>query len=159
MDATLARLTPAMSSRKLQALDLIKRYYLRHGSSPTLGEIAGGLGITRQRAHSLVRALERDCMVQRTRGKTRGIMLANAAAQVSENDALLQLCEAGWTVRVGNMELVPPGTLTTTALPAGPLLDHNRDIERGIGGHGRDRKRRSGAEGTRPDREGEPACA
>lgn len=158
MDATPARLTAAMSSRKLQALDLIKRYYLRHGSSPTLGEIAGGLGVTRQRAHSLVRALERDQLVQRTRGKTRGIMLANAAAQVSENDALIQLCEAGWTVRVGNMELVPPGTLTTSRLPAGALLDHNRDIERGVG-HGRKRRRRSGAEGARPDRTGEPAGA
>ncbi|NLS26203.1 LexA repressor [Sphingomonas sp. S2M10] len=159
MDGTPIRLTPAMSSRKLQALDLIKRYYLRHGSSPTLGEIAGGLGITRQRAHSLVRALERDQMVQRARGKTRGIMLANAAAQVSESDALLQLCEAGWTVRIGNMELVPPGTLTTTPLPAGPALDHKRDIERGSGGYGRDRKRRDGAEGARVDRAGEPAGA
>lgn len=134
------RLTPEMSSRKLQALDLIKHYYLKHGHSPTLGEIAAGLGVSRQRAHALVNALERDDLVRRVRGKSRGIMLMNAAAQVSENDALLKLQAAGWGIAIGDRLLNIP--LTDLGLPLAPQLDHIP--EDGIGDGRDDRQRRRG---------------
>jgi SOS-response transcriptional repressor LexA len=133
------RVSPEMTSRKLQALDFIKHYYLRHGASPTLGEIAAGLGVSRQRAFALVDALEREGLVKRVRGQSRGIMLANAAAQVSESDALLQLQAAGWRVLVGSQELGQPfaAPLTDQGLSDLPYLDHLPAVE--LDGDGDDR--------------------
>jgi len=124
------RLSPAMTSRKLQVLGFIKRYYLDHGKSPTLGEIAAGVNITRQRAHKLVRSLDADGDVRRTAGKARGIMLRDPVKQLSEIDALRQLQQAGWSINGAQKELLGP--LTKGTLPLRPQLDHNPSVETGV---------------------------
>lgn len=154
MDASPLRLTPEMTSRELQALDFIKRYYIRHGHSPTLFEISSGLGVSRERARVIVRQLVRKEHVRRVRGQRRGIMLMNAAAQVSENDALIRLIDVGWQILVGGKKLEHP--LTTMPLMPAPILDHNRDVETGMGGNGGIRRRRRGDHAARDDRAGEP---
>ena len=51
------RRSPSMVSTKLQVLDFAKAYFLRWGSSPSYGEIAGAVGIGRSRARDMVRTV------------------------------------------------------------------------------------------------------
>lgn len=112
------RLTPAMRSRKLQALDFIKRYWARWGRSPSQSEVAGELGVSRERAKQIVHRLARDEMIRHVRGKARGIALIDGGEQISEADALLRLASEGYVIfRDGE-------TLTKNALTRLPLLDH-----------------------------------
>lgn len=92
------RLTPAMSSRKLQALAVIRRYIAKWEASPSLGEIAGALGVSRQRALKLVRALEKDGLVTRTPGQRRSLELTAAARPFSRDEVLAELAAEGWRV-------------------------------------------------------------
>ena len=128
------RLTRTMSSRKLQALDFIKRYFAQWGHSPTLGELSAELGVSAKRAHDLVHALAEQQMIRHTAGKTRGIELIDRAAGLSEADVLLHLAAMGWTVAHGGFVLHAPGAppggvfpvqqLTEKGLHALPMLDH-----------------------------------
>lgn len=127
------RITPTMSSRKYRALDFIKRYYVDHGVSPTLAEIAAGLGVTRQHVYKIVAALALDGHITRVKGYSRGIMLIGPTKQVSELDALIKLLEIGWKVNEGDKEL--QRELTTSVLPLRPQLDHIPDVEVGVDQH------------------------
>ena len=69
-----ARLTPAMVSRRLQVLDFVRRYIARWGGSPSYGEIAAACGISRNRAHKLVRALVHHGLIGKVPGE-RGLRL------------------------------------------------------------------------------------
>lgn len=97
-----------MNSRKLQVLGFIKRYYLQTGQSPTQGEIATGLDVSKTRIQALIRQLDREKLIKRVRGRKRGIMLADRAKQVSAIDALLLLKLEGWSVNPGRFELCRP---------------------------------------------------
>jgi hypothetical protein len=77
-----------MSSRKLIALDFIKSYFARWGHSPTLGELAAHLDVSRKRAYDLVHQLAEEEMIQVTAGKTRGIRLVDRGEELSEADVL-----------------------------------------------------------------------
>lgn len=137
------QLTREMSSRKLIALDFIKRYFARWGYSPTLGELAAGLGVSTKRAHDLVHQLAIERMVEVTAGKTRGIRLPDRREELSEADVLLSLAARGWTVAHGGLVLRPPeGPPESAAFPAEllgalmekglhdlPLLDHDPDLD------------------------------
>src|SRR4051812_40976666 len=101
------RLTPMMSSRKLIARNFIQNYFLRWGYSPTLGEIAAHLDVSRKRAHDLVRQLAEEEMIHVTAGKTRGIRLVDRGEELSEADILLRLAAMGWTVGHGDTILAP----------------------------------------------------
>lgn len=114
---------PAVMSRKHQVLAYVKHHYVQTGESPTQGEIALALRLSKQRVQALVRALDREGLVKRTRGQRRGIMLAGGAHLISNNDALLQLQDAGWKVNLGRLELVAP--LPISSLPSVPFLDHD----------------------------------
>jgi hypothetical protein len=104
------RLTPAMSSRKLHALDFIKRYFVEWGQSPTIGELAAELGVSRQRAHGIVRQLAVEKMIEVVAGKPRGIRLIDRAEELSEVDVLLRLVADGWMIADGDKTIVaPPG--------------------------------------------------
>jgi len=137
------QLTPEMNSRKLQVLGFIKRYYLANGASPTQGEIALGLDVSKTRIQALIRQLDREKLIKRVRGRKRGIMLADGAKQVSAIDALLMLKLEGWSVNPGRLELVPP-PLSFPSLPLPPQLDHIPDVEFGVGNDGSS-ERQSGA--------------
>jgi hypothetical protein len=123
------RLTPEMSSRKVQVEHAVRFYFLQHGVSPTLGEIGAMCGISRQRAHAIVGELALDGRVRRVKGQSRGIMLLDPAKGVCEADALLQLQGMGWKIDLTAKALAGP--LTNTRLPLAPVLDHVRDIGRG----------------------------
>ncbi|AJP72941.1 LexA family protein [Sphingomonas hengshuiensis] len=127
----------AAISRKYQVLAFIKMFYLEHGVSPTQGEIAGGMRLSKQRIQALVRQLDSEGLVRRVYGKRRGIMLIGRAKRFSQVDALLQLQDNGWRVNVGELELTPP--LPIPSLPLPPQLDHIPDVEIGVG-HGGNRR-------------------
>lgn len=126
------RLTPTMVSRKLIALDFIKRYFAEWGASPSLDEIAASLSVSKQRANELVRQLSTEAQIRHTKGKHRGIELVEPGAAMSQAEALLRLRELGWRVHNDVKAVDPP--LTNIELPNLPLLDHDpaRDIGVGI---------------------------
>lgn len=64
---------PTGASRKEQAYDYIKRYILREGRSPSMGEIAVALGVSDTRAKALVKKLALEKMISRAAGAQRGI--------------------------------------------------------------------------------------
>ncbi len=113
------RLTPEMRSRKLQALDFIKRYVAQWGQSPSIGEVAAALGVSRKRAHELIHQLAREEMIRHVRGKTRGISLIDQGEEISEADMLLRLASEGWKI------VNDAGTLTKNGLISLPFLDHD----------------------------------
>lgn len=132
------RLCPTMSSRKLQALDFIKRYFAQWGYSPTLGEIAAELEVSTKRAHDLVHALARDGLIEHIPGKTRGIRLLERSEELSEADVLLRLAAMGWTIGHGGYVIKAPRgqgvdrlsaalltALMEKGLPDLPELDHD----------------------------------
>ena len=102
------RLSPVMSSRKLQALDFIKRYFAQWGHSPTLSEIAAELGISAKRAHDLVHRLSDEKMIEQIAGKTRGIRLVDKGEQLSEADVLVRLAGLGWKIGRDSKFILPP---------------------------------------------------
>lgn len=116
------RLSPTRRSRKLIALDFIRRYFVQYGESPSLDEIGAALEVSKQRASELVEQLSQDEQLYRIAGKRRGIRLHDRTAELSEAEVLVRLAEMGWTVRDGDRLLQPP--LTETGLMDLPFLDH-----------------------------------
>jgi hypothetical protein len=145
------RLTPEMRSRKLQALDFIKRYFARWGRSPTLGELAAELSVSGKRAYDLVHSLADERMLEVTAGKTRGIRLIDRSEEMSEADVLLRLSAMGWTIGQGERVILPPENpadaaigaaivqgLTEKGLHGLPVLDHDPEPPRPGGERWRD---------------------
>lgn len=121
-------------SRKLQALRFIKEFYAEWANSPSLEEIGAGLGVSRQRAHALVRKLEADRLIIRQPGN-RGILLPDPALMMSRSDALLLLQAGGWRVTVDCAAIGIPAcdvrSLTESGLPLIAELDHIPAVEPG----------------------------
>lgn len=117
-----------MRSRKLQALDFIKRYFAQWGASPSLDEVGGALDVSKQRAAVIIQQLCDDDQIQRVVGKTRGIVLIDQGERLSEADVLLRAAQLGWIVNPGERSIIRP--LTEKGLPLLPVLDHDpgRDI-------------------------------
>lgn len=136
------RLTAEMASRAQLALHFIERYWDRHSTSPSYGEIAAGIGVDRYRARDAVRALERTGRVLRKRGKARGIVLPTRREAV-----LNELRREGWHINDETLELFPP---TYTPLSVPPALDHISAVE-GWGNNGADRDS-GGSKGDAGDR-------
>lgn len=111
-----ARLTAGMRSRKLQALDFIRRYYAEWGSSPSYSEIGAHLGVSKQRVQELVEKLSTDQQIRQVAGKTRGIELVERGEELSEAEVLLLAKKRGFTVF---------GPLTENRLSGLPHLDHD----------------------------------
>ena len=121
------RISAVMSSRQHQAKDFVERYFMRHGVSPTLGEIAAGIGVSKKRAHVVVHAIARKGTWEIVAGEARGIRLVDRTLELSENEVLARLLAAGWTIGDGNRIIQPGGlasTVTEKGLFALPLLDH-----------------------------------
>jgi hypothetical protein len=146
-----------MSSRKLLALKFIKEYFAEFGYSPSFGELAAELGVSKKRAHDLVHQLAQQHMIEHETGKTRGIRLVERGEELSEADVLLRLQAMGWTIGRGDYVVFPPdnfvgaaiaGPLTEKGLHTLPVLDHNPARAMGAGksgetGEGRKRTRAS----------------
>jgi SOS-response transcriptional repressor LexA len=125
------RITPTMRSRRLIALDFIKRYWAEWGDSPSLSEIAAKLDITRQRANQLVDQLVEQGLILRTPGKRRGLSLVERPP-ISRADALLALRELGVKM---DQDFLRTGLepLTNNGLALVPELDHDPALDVGVG--------------------------
>jgi hypothetical protein len=127
------RLKPAMASRKLLVLAFVRDYIARWEGSPSYGEIAAGVGISRSRAKQLVDSLVKQRKLLRRPG-TRGISLPSRDA-----DAIRALRVQGWTVDEKAGIALAPGC-TNPILSARPVLDYvapskgeARGIDRAVG--------------------------
>lgn len=126
------RLTPTMSSRKLQLLGFIKRYYVEHGKSPSNREMVAYIDVGRSHLRTILRQLERDGDIIYERGRHRGVRLKAVIDQLSTTDALLLLQERGFTIDPGKpLTLAFPVPKPTLPIP--PALDYVPDVESGDG--------------------------
>lgn len=119
------RLTPAMSSRRLQVLDFVRDYIASHNASPSEYEIAAGVGISRPRARELLKALVKAGQLKRRPGP-RGLMLPSAI-----EEAKRRLRDHGYTVDEDLLAAAPRPKTTLQPLPA---LDYHPDGTNGGGG-------------------------
>lgn len=110
------RLTPAMTSRKLQVVSFAKQYLERWGRSPSYGEIAAAIGISPSRARAVVRSAVKDGLMYRQRGARRGISFPRPPLTSAEAEELLaRLREAGFAGAERT-----PCTITTLPMIAAP---------------------------------------
>jgi len=99
-----------MSSLRLLVLDWVQQYIGRWDASPSYGEIAQGLGISRKRVFKAVRSLVNDGLLLRRPGP-RGL------AMPTQIDAALRVLQAfGWVTAA-------PGETLSGLLPP-PALDY-----------------------------------
>lgn len=126
------RLTPAAASRKLQVLEFIRRYLTDWGCSPSLGEIANALDISRTRARQHVKRLVAEGRLVRGAGRERNLRLP--PEEMSAVEAVRVLRASGWKVDE-DAEAADPCAISTLA--GLPLLDHPSGHERDGGERGR----------------------
>lgn len=62
------------SERKTQIVAYIRRYQTAFSVSPTVSEIAKGIGVTTQSIYVYLREMESECRITRN-GETRGIQV------------------------------------------------------------------------------------
>lgn len=74
-----------------RALTFIKRYIRDNSCPPSLGDISRDLRISRQRAHELVRGLERVGEITRTPGVALSIRLVEPLENLSDDEFLHDL--------------------------------------------------------------------
>lgn len=122
-----ARLSPGMASRRLLVLAFVRGYIGKWGQSPSYGEIAAGVGVSRVRAHQLVRKLVIDGQLLRHPGP-RGLSLPE-----TRDEALRVLRELNWTVDEKAARAAAP--FTHSRLIAAPPLTYPHRVsgERGNG--------------------------
>jgi len=103
-------------TRKDQAYLWIRAYLERTGHSPSMGDIAIALGVSKTRAKALVHQLAREKMIERAPGAQRGISIPGLFKSL----VLKELREQGYVVdRDIEGEAFPQGHLHIVA-----LLDH-----------------------------------
>jgi len=124
------RLTPGMTSRKLQVVSFVKQYISRWGQWPSYGEIAGAMGITPSTARDAVKRAVRDQLLYREPGSRKGVVRAPIDATrlcPAEAAAMLErLREAGVIVIDNTANSAAP---TFHPLPISPPFRHLPDIE------------------------------
>lgn len=134
------RLAPEMSSRRLLVLAFVRDYIGRWSDSPSHGEIAAGLGISRTRSRQLVKSLVKSGQLL-SRPGPRGLSMPTL-----RDEAVRQLRELGWTVDDDLGEMRAPCANST--LPAPILLDYlpsGSDGDVGNGKESRDGSTRNSA--------------
>lgn len=81
-------------TRKEQALNWIRHYIETTGHSPSMGDVALGLGVSISRAKALVHQLTREKRIDRAPGAQRGISIPGLFKQL----VLKELREQGYVV-------------------------------------------------------------
>jgi SOS-response transcriptional repressor LexA len=81
-------------TRKVQAYNWIRTYIETTGHSPSMGDVAGGLGVSLSRAKALVHQLTREKRIDRSPGAQRGISIPGLFEQM----VLKKLRERGFVV-------------------------------------------------------------
>lgn len=121
------RLTPGMTSRRLQVVSFVLQYIRRWGESPSYGEIAGALGIERSTARDCVRRAVAKGQLVREPGGRRALRPPTEAIAVPPRidpdhaAELLQRLRAEGYIVDGRVD---PGTRTNCPLPGARELDH-----------------------------------
>lgn len=121
------RLSPTSASRKLIALEFIKRKLADFGHGPSYREIAAAIGgASNSRVHAIVRRLEQEKLIV-VRPGPRGIGLPDPVDNLGKSDILRR-------ARALGLDVILRGSFggTTSELPLPPMLDHIPDID--IGG-------------------------
>lgn len=134
------KLAPEMSSRRLLVLAFVRDYLAKWGESPSHGEIAAGLGISRTRSRQHVKALVKSGQLL-SRPGPRGLSMPTL-----RDEAVRQLRELGWTVDDDVGEMRAPCANST--LPGSTLLDYlpsQSDGDVGNGEESRDGSTRDSA--------------
>lgn len=119
------RLTAEMSSRPVQVLAFVRDYITRWGQSPSIREIAAGVGIGKSHVRIIVlRLVKRGQLVRR--GGPRGLGLPDI-----EDSAIETLGQLGWTID----RISKRAERTECNLPRGALLTYpdSDDAEEGQG--------------------------
>lgn len=149
-----ARLTPAMSSRKLLVKAFIEQFYAEHGMGPSNGEIAAGTGSDRDQVRRAIKVLSRARLIEYWPGVPRGVR------PIGSTERALELLRAdGWIINDDDQAIGPPLIdvldftpetgliLAKTPLPDRTATRHDgRPDERAKGGRtdGKKRDRESG---------------
>lgn len=102
-----------MASRKNQVLAFIRSYFGAHGIGPSISEMAAAASCSRSRVQEIIRKLEREQLVNRVPGKSRGIVPISG-----HEEAIRQLVAMGYVVNPA---------------PSLPLLDLDDDGQLTIG--------------------------
>lgn len=113
-----------MASRKLQVLDFAKAYFVRWGRSPSYGEIANGLSVSRDTVKKHVATLTREGVIRREAGDRRGMTFPELEGRVSIDEAARVLSLAGWKVNTSEQAISITPALTFPPLPRVPELGH-----------------------------------
>lgn len=113
-----------MASRKLQVLDFAKAYFVRWGRSPSYGEIANGLSVSRDTVKKHVATLTREGLIRRTAGDRRGMSFPGLEGRPSIEEAARVLALAGWKVNTSDQAVSIAQPLTFPPLPRVPELRH-----------------------------------
>lgn len=124
------RLTPGMTSRKLQVVSFVKQYISRWGQWPSYGEIGGAMGIHSSTARDAVKRAVKDGLLHREPGSRKGVArAANSRSRLRPEEAaemIERLREAGVVV----MDTKPSSaTPTFYPLPISPPFRHLPDNE------------------------------
>lgn len=122
------RLRPEMASLRLIVLDFVQAYLARWRHSPSYGEIAAGVDISRKRAFKAVRSLERDGLILRRPGP-RGLAMPD-----QRDTAVRMLTALGWVVApAGETDsgLLPPPALDYPSIPGAAGFESDHDFGAG----------------------------
>jgi hypothetical protein len=100
------RLSPVSSSRRVLALEFIRRYFRDYGSSPSFGEIGAALNIPTQRVGALIRPLVESGELIHRPGIARSFKLPDRAEQLSDAEIAVILLRRGWIVNGHDIQTV-----------------------------------------------------
>lgn len=110
--------SPIASSRRVNALEFIRRYFVTYGSSPSLREIGAAIGASAQRVCGILGDLEQQGHILRGKGR-RSIRLPDRTDELSESDLVLLARRRGLLViRDSMIASAPPIALTNLELPS-----------------------------------------
>ncbi len=119
-----SNLTRILRSRHVLALDFVRQYFIDHGGSPSLNEIASAQGISRKHAGRLVHELAADGLIGITIGLPRSITLPALIHNHSTSEILLELMRRGVVVNPGKI-LPAPANVTQSGLPPSSPIGHS----------------------------------
>ncbi|MBB5715417.1 MarR family transcriptional regulator [Sphingomonas aerophila] len=119
-----APFTPPLSPpRRAEVLALVIQRIIRTGTSPTSGEIASALSVSRQRAQQLIDQLVREGVLEKTPGSPRSLRIRDL--KHCRHVIVETLRGLGITASEPMGDLLPP--LSPVQLPVLPPFEHLPD--------------------------------
>lgn len=109
--------TRLMTSRRLLALEAVRRHYSAYGCSPSFSELGTAIGVPAQRVSAIVRDLVRTGQIGHTPGRPRSITLPDIATMLSTSQLLLLLQARGLLVQVMPATMAAEGLANVFPVP------------------------------------------